>query len=55
MRSDLDVAGVEAQVLERIENLEERKREREELLAEVVAVAEEHGLDAWALKAVRGG
>jgi uncharacterized protein (UPF0335 family) len=39
-------------VLERIETLEEQEREREELLSEVTAMAEEHGLDAGALKAV---
>jgi hypothetical protein len=34
---------------------EAREREREELLAEVTAMAEEHGLDAGSLKAVLGG
>jgi uncharacterized protein (UPF0335 family) len=43
------------QVLKRIEVLEEREREREELLSEVTAIAEEHGLDAGALMAVMGG
>ena len=33
----------------------EREREREELLSQVMAVADEHGLDARALKAVVGG
>ena len=55
LKSDLDVAGLEAQVLERIETLEEQERERQELLAEVTAMAEDHGLDAGALKAVVGG
>jgi hypothetical protein len=55
LRSDLDVKGVRAQVLERIELLEEQEREKEELLAGVAAVAEEHGLDAGPLKAVLGG
>jgi hypothetical protein len=54
LKTDLDVKGLRAQVLERIEVLEEREREREELLAEVAAMAEEHGLDAGALKAVMG-
>ena len=35
--------------------LEARERERGELLDEVTAMAEEHGLDAGALKAVMGG
>jgi hypothetical protein len=55
LRSDLDVAGLKAQVLERIEVLEAQKRERQELLTQVMAVADEHGLDARALKAVVGG
>ena len=45
-KSDLDVAGLKAQVLERIEVLEEKERERQELLVKVTAMAEEHGLDA---------
>ena len=52
LRSDLDVAGLRAQLLERIEELEAQEREREELLAGVTAMAEDHGLDAEALKAV---
>jgi hypothetical protein len=55
LRSDLDVAGLKAQVLGRIEELKRREREREEMLAEVTAMAEEHGLDAGALKAVLDG
>jgi hypothetical protein len=55
LRSDLDVKGLRAQVLGRIEELEEQEREKEELLAGVAAVAEEHGLDAGPLKAVLGG
>lgn len=54
LKSDLDVAGLKAQVMERIEVLEEQERERQELLAEVTAMAEEHGLDAGAVKAVMG-
>jgi hypothetical protein len=54
LKADLDVAGLKAQVLTRIEELEEREREREELLAGVTAMAEEHGLDAGAVKAVMG-
>jgi hypothetical protein len=52
LKADLDVAGLKAQILERIGTLEEQEREREELLAEVTAMAEEHGLGAGALKAV---
>jgi hypothetical protein len=45
LKSDLDVKRLKAQVLERLAVLEEREREKEELLAGVTAVAEEHGLD----------
>lgn len=55
LRADLDVKGLKAQVLGRIETLEEREREREELLADVLAVADEHGLDAGAMRTVLGG
>ncbi len=55
LRSDLDVAGLKAQVLGRIEELEEREREREELLAELVPAMEARGYDPQALKAVVGG
>ncbi len=55
LRADLDVAGLKAQVLGRIEELEEREREREGRVAEVAAVAEEHGLEVGAFKAVMGG
>jgi hypothetical protein len=55
LKSGLDVKGLKAQVLERIETLEEREREREALLSQVMAVADEHGLDAGAFKAVMGG
>jgi hypothetical protein len=55
MRSDLDVKGLRAQVLERIEVLEEREREKEEMLAEVTAMVEEHGLDTRILGTVLEG
>jgi hypothetical protein len=55
MRSDLDVKGLRAQVLARIEELEAREREKEELLAGVTAMAEQHGLDAGVLKALLSG
>jgi hypothetical protein len=55
LRSDLDVKGLRAQVLGRIEELEEREREKKELLAGVAAMVEEQGLDAGAMKAMVGG
>jgi nucleotide-binding universal stress UspA family protein len=55
LRGNLDVVGLKAQVLARIEVLEEQERKKEELLAQVDAVAEEHGLDVEPLKAVLGG
>ncbi len=54
LRTDLDVKGLRAQVLGRIEELEEREREKEELLAQVDTVAEEHRLDVGPLKAILG-
>jgi septal ring factor EnvC (AmiA/AmiB activator) len=55
LRSDLDVAGLKAQVLGRIEELEAREREREELLAELVPAMEAMGYDTGPLKTVRSG
>jgi hypothetical protein len=56
LNAELDVAGIKAQFLGRIEELEAREREREELVGEVsAAMAEEHGLDAGPLKAALGG
>jgi len=55
LRSDLDVAGLKAQVLGRIEELEAREREREEILTEVVSLMESRGYDVGAVKAVVGG
>jgi hypothetical protein len=55
LRSDLDVAGLKAQVLGRIEELEAREREREELLAELVPAMEARGHDAGSVKALVGG
>jgi hypothetical protein len=54
LRSDLDVAGLKAQVLGRIEELEARKREREDLLVEITAM-EARGHDTGAIKAMMGG
>ena len=55
LRSDLDVAGLRALVLERIEVLEERERERQEILSELVPVMEGQGYDTEVVKAVMGG
>ena len=54
LEANLDVAGLKAQVLERIATVEEQEREREELLAGVTALAEEHGFDLGPLKALMG-
>jgi uncharacterized protein (UPF0335 family) len=55
LKADLDVAGLKAQVLERIETLEEQEREREELLSELIPAMESRGYDTQAVKAVMGG
>ena len=55
LKSDLDVAGLKAQVLERIEVLEEREREREELLSQLIPVMESRDYDTRDVKAVMGG
>jgi hypothetical protein len=49
------VKGLMVQVLECIETLEEREREREELLAELVPAMEASGYDMRAVTAVMGG
>lgn len=54
LKSDLDVAGLKAQVLGRIEELEAREREREELLSELVPAMEVRGYVVGAVKAVMG-
>jgi hypothetical protein len=54
-KADLDVKGLKAQVLQRIEELEAREREREEILAELVPAMERRGHDTRAVKAVMGG
>ncbi len=54
LKGDVDVKGLKAQVLGRIEELEEREREREELLAELVPAMEAEGFDTEAVKAVMG-
>jgi uncharacterized protein (UPF0335 family) len=55
LKADLDAAGLRALLLERIEELEARKRDRKQLLTEMTAMAEEHGFDAGALKAAIDG
>ena len=55
LKSDLDVAGLKAQVLGRIEELEAREREREELLSELVPAMEVRGYDTRVVKAVVSG
>jgi len=55
VRFDLDVAGHRAQVLGRIEELESRQREREEILSELVPAMEVEGYDTGTVKAVVGG
>jgi hypothetical protein len=55
LRSDLDVAGLKAHILEQIEELEKREREREELLSELVPALEERGYDTGAVRAMMGG
>jgi uncharacterized protein (UPF0335 family) len=52
LRSDLDAAGLRAQVLERIEVSEEREREREELLSQLIPTMQARGYDTGAVKAV---
>jgi len=55
LRGNLDAAGLRAQVLGRLEELEAREREREEILSELVPAMEERGYDTEAVKAVLGG
>jgi uncharacterized protein (UPF0335 family) len=51
LKSDLDAAGLKAQVLGRIEELEAREREREELIADLVPAMKARGYDEGAVKA----
>ncbi len=55
LKSDLDLKSLKAQVLDRIETLEERERERRELLAGLVPLAEGHGRDAADVRALLRG
>lgn len=54
LKLNLDVAGLKAQVMERVEELEAQERERKELLAVLVPAMEERGYDTGAVKAVIG-
>jgi len=54
LKSDLDVAGLKAQVLGRIEDLENRERKRKELLDELVPAMEVQGYDMGAVQAMMG-
>lgn len=55
LEADLDVKGLRAQVLERIEALEEQEHERERLLEKLVPAIEARGHDLEAVKAVLSG
>ncbi|CAA9214873.1 MAG: hypothetical protein AVDCRST_MAG93-192 [uncultured Chloroflexia bacterium] len=55
LKADLDAKGLWAQVLGRIEVLEEREREKEGILSELVPAMEAQGFDTTAVKAVMGG
>jgi uncharacterized protein (UPF0335 family) len=55
LRSDLDVAGLKAQVLRRIEELEVREQKLEEILSELVPAMKARSYDTGAVKAVMGG
>ena len=55
LKSDLDVAGLKAQVLGRIEELEVRERERNELLTELVPAMEARGYGTGAVQTMMGG
>jgi hypothetical protein len=52
LTGNLDAAGLKAQVLGRIEELEAREREREELLADLVLAMEARGHDTGDVTAV---
>jgi hypothetical protein len=54
IEANLDVAGLKAQVLRRIEEMEEREREKEEILSGLVPAMEARGYDAGDVNAVLG-
>ena len=55
LKADLDVKGLKAQVLERIEVLEEQERERQEMLSELIPAMEARGYETGVVKTVMGG
>jgi hypothetical protein len=55
LRSDLDVKSLKAQVLGRIEDLEAREREREELIDQLAPAMESRGYNTGAVRVVMGG
>jgi hypothetical protein len=55
LRGNLDADGLKAQVLWRIEELEAREREREELIAELVPAIEARGYDPTPIRQAMGG
>ena len=54
LKGNLDAAGLKAQVLGRIEELEAQEREREEIMSELVPAMEGRRYDTGAVKAVMG-
>ena len=54
LKADLDVAGLKAQDLKRIEVLEEKEREREEILSQLIPAIESRGYNTGDMKAVLG-
>ena len=55
LQADLDVKGLKAQVLRRIEELERREREKEEILSALVPAMEAWGYETGDVRAVMGG
>ena len=55
LKTNLDVTGLKAQVMERIEVLEERERERQEILSELSQAMKARGHDPTPLRQVMGG
>jgi hypothetical protein len=55
LKSDLDAQGLRTQVLKRVEEFEEREREKEEILLELVPAMEARGYNTGTVKAVLGG
>ena len=55
LEGNLDVGGLKAQILGRIEALEEQERERRDLLAQLVPLMESRGYEATDVRAVLGG